>query len=190
MFTGIIEDIGRVENIRRSKGGLNITIKTSLEDIKEGDSVSVNGVCLTVNKIKGSFLNFDVSNETLRVSNLKFLKRGDFVNLERALKAGDRFGGHIVQGHVDCTGIIRELRKKGDHWTLKVQIPYNFKKFVVYKGSIAVDGISLTVNSIEGLTVVINIVPYTYENTILKYRRVNDKVNIEFDVLGKYVLSR
>ncbi len=189
MFTGIIEDVGKVENIRKTPGSWSIDIKTTLGDIKEGDSISVNGVCLTVKNIKDRTLSFDISPETLRVSNLKFLNKGDFVNLERALKVGDRLGGHLVQGHVDCTGIIRVLYKEGDHWRLKVWIPPEFKKFVIYKGSIAIDGISLTVNNIEGSLIGITIVPYTYENTILRYRKTNERVNIEFDLIGKYVLS-
>ena len=189
MFTGIIEDVGQVEYIRKIPGSWSIDIKTSLGDIKEGDSISVNGVCLTVKNIKDNILSFDVSTETLKVSNLKFLNKGDFVNLERALKVGDRLGGHLVQGHVDCTGVIRTFYKDGDHWKLKVWIPPNLKKFVVYKGSIAIDGISLTVNNIKGSIVEINIVPYTYENTALRYKKVNDIVNIEFDLIGKYVLS-
>ncbi len=189
MFTGIIEDIGKVEHIKKSSGSWSIDIETSLGDIREGDSISVNGACLTVKKIKGRILSFDISTETLKVSNLKFLNKGDSVNLERALKVGDRLGGHLVQGHVDCTGIIRTFYKDGDHWKLKVLIPHHFKKFVVYKGSIAIDGISLTVNGIKGSIIEINIVPYTYENTILKYRKANDVVNIEFDLIGKYVLS-
>ncbi len=189
MFTGIIEDVGQVEYIRKIPGSWGIDIKTSLGDIKEGDSISVNGVCLTVKSMKDNILSFDVSTETLKVSNLKFLNKGDFVNLERALKVGDRLGGHLVQGHVDCTGVIRTFYKNGDHWKLKVWIPPNFKKFVVYKGSIAIDGISLTINNIKGSIVEINIVPYTYENTALRYKKVNDIVNIEFDLIGKYVIS-
>ncbi len=189
MFTGVIEDIGEVVDIRRKGKSLEIGVETSLSDINKGDSIALNGICLTVKGIKGKILYFDVSQETLKSSTLKLLCIKEKVNLERAIKANGRFNGHLVQGHVDCTGIIRAFFSEGDHRTLRIWIPPKFKSLVVYKGSIAIDGVSLTINRIDGTLITINIIPYTYENTTLKFKKPNDRVNIEFDLIGKYVLG-
>lgn len=184
MFTGIVEALGKVESTHGS-----LVINCPLDDIKVGDSVAVNGVCLTVTNAKHGKLSFDVSEETLKRSNLKFLKKGDWVNLERALSLNSRLGGHILQGHVDTTLRILELYQTSGHWSLKVELPSEFSMLVVEKGSIGIDGISLTVNYVSNRSFSINIIPHTYQNTNLKFRKAGDLVNVEFDVIGKYVIN-
>ncbi|MFN3814412.1 MAG: riboflavin synthase [Aquificaceae bacterium] len=189
MFTGLVEDIGVVKGIELSSKGSHIKVQTNLKNIKIGDSISVNGVCLTVVSIAGDILSFDVSSETLRRSNIKLLKEGDRVNLERALKLGDRLGGHILQGHVDFTSKVIALEKLGEHWTLKIEIPKDWSLYFVEKGSVGIDGISLTVNSVQERVISINIIPHTYLNTNLSYRRQGSYVNVEVDLIGKYVIN-
>ncbi len=191
MFTGLIEEVGKINTITKLSDGMNISVSAQkiLNDVNLGDSVAVNGVCLTVVDIKQNSISFDVSEETIKRSNFKYLKIGDYVNLERALKVSDRLGGHIVQGHVDTTGKIITLENKGEHTLLEIEVPEGYEKFVIEKGSIAVDGISLTINYIYGNKLSINIIPHTLENTNLKYRKVGESVNLEFDILGKYVLK-
>lgn len=185
MFTGLVEAVGSVEDIKRGR----LVIKTPFEEVKLGDSVAVNGVCLTVAKIDKGLLHFDLSEETLRRSNMGLLKIGDLVNLERALRAFDRIGGHILQGHVDFTAPIIELARRGEHWSLKIRIKEGYEAYFVEKGSLGVDGISLTINSLEGSLLHINIIPHTYDSTNLKRRKVGDLVNIEVDIIGKYVVN-
>ncbi len=185
MFTGLVERVGWVEEL---KGG-RLILRAGFEDVKLGDSVSVNGVCLTVVSISGERLHFDLSEETLRRSNLRFLKRGDPVNLERALRLSDRLGGHFLQGHVDFTAPIASFKRLGEHWELRVKIEREYTVYFVEKGSVGLDGISLTVNSLEGDIITMNIIPHTYESTNLKYRRVGDRLNVEVDLLGKYVIN-
>ena len=189
MFTGLIEEVGKVLGVRRSSSNTRLKISSSFEDVKLGDSVAVNGVCLTVVEVGKGFLSFDVSEETLNRSNLRFLRVSDFVNLERALRVGDRLGGHIVQGHVDTVGRIEFLRREGEHYRLKVSFDKTYSVYLVEKGSIAVDGISLTINRCGEGFFEVNVIPHTFEFTNLKYRRVGDWVNLEFDVLGKYVVN-
>ncbi len=189
MFTGLIEDLGRVVNIKIGGEGGVLEVETELEDINLGDSISVNGACLTVVDIEGNRIAFEVSPETFKRTNLRFLKRGDYVNLERSLKASSRLGGHIVLGHVDFTGKIVTFEKSGEHRTLVIEIPPEYMKYFVEKGSVAVDGISLTVNYIRENRIFINIVPYTFEHTNLKFRKEGDYVNIETDIIGKYVVN-
>lgn len=189
MFTGLIEEVGKVKEINRKVDGINVSIeaKNILEDIKIGDSVAVNGVCLTVVSLSDRGFSFDVSKETLDRSNLKFLKIGEYVNLERALKVSDRLGGHIVQGHVDTVGSITKITPLGEHTIFEIEIPSEYLNLVVEKGSIAIDGISLTINSIKNNRLFFNIIPHTIKSTNLQFRKVGDMVNIEFDVIGKYV---
>ncbi|MEZ0323755.1 MAG: riboflavin synthase [Hydrogenothermaceae bacterium] len=192
MFTGLIEEVGKVKNIMPKRDGLTISVeaKKIMEDINLGDSIAVNGVCLTVVKIEAnSFLYFDVSEETLKRSNISKLKSTDYVNLERAMSTQGRFGGHIVQGHVDCVGYISGIKSLGDHTELDIEIPSQFLDYVIEKGSIAIDGISLTINHITGNRLKFNLIPHTFENTNLKYKKSGDLVNIEFDILGKYVVQ-
>lgn len=168
---------------------LYVKAKKILEDAKLGDSIAVNGVCLTVVDIKNDKVAFELSNETINRSNFRYAKIGNYVNLERALKASDRLGGHIVQGHVDTTGKIVEMKNLGSHTELLLQIPHEYKSLVIEKGSIAVDGISLTINYVLNDKISINIIPHTLENTNLKYKKAGDLVNLEFDIFGKYILK-
>ncbi len=189
MFTGLIEEVGKVSKIEKRSDGIMIQIKAEkiVDDLKIGDSVALNGVCLTVVEIENGKISFDVSQETAVRSNLPELKTGDPVNLERALRLSDRLGGHIVQGHVDTVGFIKSINLKGQHTEFIFQFPEEFQDLVVEKGSIAIDGISLTVNYIMDNRISINIIPHTIQNTNLKERKTGDKVNIEFDILGKYI---
>ena len=191
MFTGLIEEVGKVKSISHKSGGISIDVEAIkiLEGTKIGDSIAINGVCLTVVQLYENGFSFDVSQETLSRSNLRNSKVGDYLNLERALRVSDRLGGHIGQGHVDSIGKITGITPYGEHTEFKIQIPDEYKHLIVEKGSIAIDGISLTINSIENSTISINIIPHTIENTNLKYRKVGDSVNIEFDIIGKYVWS-
>ena len=189
MFTGLIEEVGTVKYVKAVPNGkeIRVTGRVIIEDISIGDSISVNGVCLTVTAVEGDTIFFDVSQESLDRSNLKFLAVGDKVNLERALKVSDRLGGHIVQGHVDTVGKVERIIPRGEHTEFVISFPEVYTEFVVEKGSIAIDGISLTINSIMGNKLSINVIPHTIEHTNLKFRKGGDFVNIEFDILGKYV---
>ena len=191
MFTGLVEEIGKVENIQNVGSGkrFKILAKKILEDVKIGDSIAINGVCLTVVELFSNGFSFDVSPESLSRSNLKYLKVGSYVNLERALKVNDRLGGHIVQGHVDTIGTILSINPVKEHTIFKIRIPKDYLNLVVEKGSIAVDGISLTINEIKNNELSINIIPHTIKNTNLQFRKVGDFVNLEFDILAKYVLN-
>jgi len=189
MFTGLVEDLGEVLDLRRTSSGGVLKVKTKLVDIKIGDSVAVNGACLTAVEVKESEVSFELSPETLFRTNLGMLRRGEFVNLERALRADSRLGGHFVLGHVDFTAKILSFRNLGDHRELKVEIPSDQRIFFVEKGSVAIDGISLTVNYVEGNSISINVIPHTYKSTNLKFRKPGDKVNVEVDVIGKYVIN-
>ncbi len=189
MFTGLIEEVGKVKQINRKSAGLSIEVQAEkvLQDSKIGDSIAINGVCLTITKMTDRTFFFDVSQETLNRSNLKYIKVGESVNLERAMKPSDRLGGHIVQGHVDTIGYITGITPSGEHTIFKIKLPSEYRHLIVEKGSIAVDGISLTINQIEDDQIFFNIIPHTIENTNLKERKVGDAVNIEFDIIGKYV---
>ena len=189
MFTGLVEEVGKVISLKKSPEGAVLTVETSLGDINIGDSVAVNGACLTVVEIKQNKVSFELSPETLERTNLGLLKTGDFVNLERALRVGDRLGGHIVQGHVDFTARIISFKNLGKHRELIIEIPHGWEKYFVEKGSVALDGISLTVNTVQGNKISINIIPHTYQHTNLKYKKVGDLLNVETDVIGKYVIS-
>ncbi|NPA52268.1 MAG: riboflavin synthase [Aquificae bacterium] len=189
MFTGLIEETGKIVSLDYLQDGLNLVVKAEkvIQDTKIGDSIAINGICLTVTEISDKKLSFDVSKETIQRTNLKTAKVGDFVNLERALKVSDRLGGHIVQGHIDTTVEIKNFYPYQKHWYLEIEIPSTYRDLVVEKGSIALDGISLTINYIENYTIQINIIPHTRENTNLKYRKTGDTLNVEFDIVGKYV---
>ncbi len=190
MFTGIIEELGRLAGIEPRGAGSRIRIEAPLvcSDIRTGDSISVNGVCLTAAGITRSSFSADVSPETMERSSLGALRAGAVVNLERALAAGGRLGGHIVQGHVDGLGRIESLEKLGaGDWWLNVSVPVELERYFVFKGSVAVDGISLTIARAEPGRISVAVIPYTYENTNLRERKPGDAVNLETDVLAKYV---
>jgi riboflavin synthase len=189
MFTGLIESTGHVDTLEASAAGGRLRVRTPLgAELQPGDSIAVNGVCLTATDLDADGFWVDVAPVTLAVTALGALAPGRVVNLERPVRADARMGGHFVLGHVDATGRIVELREEGDAWRLVVAIPASMAPLVIPKGSIAVDGISLTVAAISGHHVVLQIIPFTFAHTALSQSAVGQAVNLEFDVLGKYVL--
>lgn len=189
MFTGIVEEVGIIKSFERDSRGATIVVgcKTVLEDTKLGDSIVINGCCQTVVAMDSNSFTARVSEETISVTCFDRFKKGDFVNLERALALNSRLGGHIVSGHIDCKGILLNCEKLADFYNLKFEIPKEQAKYVVYKGSITINGISLTVADIENNVFKVAIIPHTFENTNLKFLTVGNIVNIETDILGKYV---
>jgi riboflavin synthase len=189
MFTGIIEETGTVAGISNSEEfrSLRIVAGSLMQGVRAGDSIAVNGVCLTVRTFDGAGFRADLSRETLDRTSLNKLAPGTIVNLERPMRADGRFGGHIVQGHVDGVGEIVGFSRDSDNWNLSVRFPAEAARYLVPKGSIAVDGISLTVAALAGNTFDVAIIPHTFENTNLKQARAGDPVNLEFDVIAKYV---
>lgn len=185
MFTGIIEEIGEISSITKST--ITIKSKTVLEDAKLGDSIAVNGVCLTIVNLKKDEFTANVSEETFKITNFSELKSGDFVNLERALSLSSRLGGHIVTGHIDTVGEIVSIINKNEFYDLSIKFDKNFENYVVKKGSITINGISLTIADINNNSVSVAIIPHTFNNTILKTLKSKDSINIEFDILAKYV---
>lgn len=189
MFTGIIEEKGKV--LRLEIGGeisrIHIQAKQVLEDTKIGDSIAVNGVCLTVVKLNDSGFTADVMPETLERSSLGVLKPGSSVNLERAMPANGRFGGHIVSGHIDGMGTISEVKRQGNAVWYRIAAPEQLMRYIVEKGSIAIDGISLTVAKVTERHFSVSIIPHTLGETILGEKKAGDIVNLENDVIGKYV---
>lgn len=187
MFTGIIEETGRVKTVR--KKGLNRRLEIEapkiLEDARIGDSISVNGACLTIIEIKDKTLSFDAIPETINITTLKDLKSGDTVNLERALKVGDRLGGHFVTGHIDFAGPIRSKRISQGNLEFRISIPAAFLKYVIRKGSVAVDGISLTIADVKSGAFSVCVIPHTVQVTTLGNKQAGDRVNIELDMLAK-----
>lgn len=189
MFTGLIEATGTVEEAAPTPGGLRLRIGTALAaELAPGDSLAVNGVCLTAVSAEPGAVTADVSPETLRVTTLGAVRSGSLVNLERPMRADARVGGHFVQGHVDATGTIEALRPDGEAYWLTVGYPPMLAPYIVRKGSIAVDGISLTVAGLNDRQFDVQIVPYTFEHTALRAAKVQDVVNLECDLLGKYVV--
>jgi len=189
MFTGLIESVGEVGEVKPTPAGFRLRISSSLADeLSPGASLAVNGVCLTVIAADADGVHMDVSPETVRVTSLGGLKRGSLVNLERPVRADARMGGHFVQGHVDATGTIEDLRHEGEHHWLTVRYPSLLAPYLVRKGSVAIDGISLTVAGLDDQRVDVQIIPFTWDNTNLRAARPKDLVNIECDILGKYVV--
>lgn len=189
MFTGIIEEVGTLRKIVSGKtyGSLVIEAETVLEDAKLGDSIAVNGVCLTVTKLGQTSFTADVMAETMRYTNLGLLEVGSRVNLERAMAANGRFGGHIVSGHVDGVGTILNMHREGNATWLSIGAPREILALIVKKGSIAIDGISLTVAQATEEAFQVSIIPHTGEETTLLERRPGEVVNLENDIVGKYV---
>jgi riboflavin synthase len=188
VFTGLVEEVGRVSRLEAGEMfRLSLTANRTVEDTRVGDSVSVNGVCLTVNELDSETLVFNAMPETLRRSALGDLTEGSPVNLERAMSPADRFGGHIVQGHVDGVGEVHGIRPEGDAEIWEFGAPEVVLRYVVEKGSICVDGISLTVVSVRDTSFTVSILPQTRANTNLKELGVGDRVNLEADVVAKYV---
>lgn len=189
MFTGLIEDTGRVVSFhRRGEAGI-LVVETSLPtgEIAVGDSIAVNGVCLTVTAKNDRTLTFDVSPESLSRTLTGKLGSGSRINLERALRLGDRLGGHIVSGHVDCTGQLTRAESRSGNHQLYFKIPSDHARYLVAKGSVTIDGISLTVNTVSRDGFSVNIIPHTYASTTLGQLTIGDPVNIETDIIGKYV---
>lgn len=189
MFTGIIEELGVVDSITKksSSGVLFIKADKVLEDTSEGDSISVDGACLTVIHNHNGILAFDVLNETLDKTNIGKLKISNRVNLERAIKVDQRLGGHFVTGHIDCKATIKSKQNLGQTLNIEFDVDPKFLKYVVQKGSIAVDGISLTVGEVCKDSFCVHIIPHTISNTTLGFKREGDSVNVETDILAKYV---
>ena len=189
MFTGIIEETGKVEAVAKGSNSAVITIAAVkvLEDTKIGDSIAVNGVCLTVTSISGRKFSADVMAETLRRSSLGSLKHGSMVNLERAMAANGRFGGHIVSGHIDGVGVISSFEKEDNAVWVEIETPAKILRYIVKKGSITIDGISLTVAKLTDSSFAVSVIPHTGEETTLLNRNPGDIVNLENDIVGKYV---
>ncbi len=185
MFTGIVEEVGKVKGARPGK--LSIGAKKVLEDTKPGDSIAVNGACFTIIELSPDSFSVDVMPETLRRTNLGALRPGDGVNLERPLAVGGRFGGHFVQGHVDGVGRVRAVTPEKEALLLKFEAPQEIMRYIVEKGFIAVDGVSLTVVECNSTSFSVSLVAYTLENTTLGGRRPGDMVNLEVDIIAKYV---
>jgi riboflavin synthase len=189
MFTGLIEEIGEVKSIQKGAKSARITIKAEkvLSGTKIGDSINTNGVCLTVTEFNNNSFSVDVMAETIRSSNLGNLKSGSVVNLERALMASDRLGGHIVSGHIDGTGTIVDFTKEDNAIWVSVETTVDILKYIVHKGSITIDGISLTVAYVDDNIFKVSIIPHTKSETTLLNKKMGDVVNLESDMLAKYV---
>lgn len=189
MFTGLVEEIGRVESVIKSAKSARITIKakTVLEGVKLGDSICTNGVCLTVTSFDSSRFSIDAMAETMRRSNLRNLSPGDEVNLERALSVGERLGGHIVSGHIDGMGTIEDYQKEDNAVWITVGASPEILRYIVQKGSVAIDGVSLTVAYVDDSVFKVSIIPHTRDMTTLLRKKAGDEVNLECDMIGKYI---
>ncbi len=190
MFTGIIESFGKVLSIVKKSDYWSVLIQTEFDDMKSGDSVSVNGVCLTVTMVKDKCLEFDIILETLNKTNLNFLCKHIIVNLERCLKLSDRLDGHLVQGHIECTGNILSIKKNEGETKIAIEISNEYLKYCIYKGSITLDGVSLTISALHQFGIEVSVIPYTYKNTTLGVKKIGDSINIETDIISKYIERR
>jgi len=189
MFTGLIEAVGEVVDVRPIASGFRIRVQSSLsEDLREGESVAVNGVCLTAVDAASGDLQAEIGPETARVTSLGSLKAGSLVNLERAMRADARFGGHFVLGHVDGTGTALRIQPDADFWWISVGFPQALAPYLIHRGSIAVDGISLTIASLDRSSFEVQIVPHTWTHTNMHGLSAGDVVNLETDMIGKYVV--
>jgi riboflavin synthase len=188
MFTGLIEAVGFVSELTRTVSGFTLAIRTPLgSDLQPGESVAVNGVCLTVTKSDAAGWVADIGPETARVTTLGSLPPGHPVNLERSMRADGRFGGHFVQGHTDGVGLVDSIRQDGESYWIAVRVPPELEPFIIVKGSIAIDGVSLTVARLERALLHVMIIPFTWGHTALSSLRGGDRVNLECDMVGKYV---
>ena len=187
MFTGIVEELGKLKRITPRAGGMHLEISAQgvLVNTKVGDSISVNGVCLTVVSRGDYSVSFDVIDITRKNTNLGLLKIGQTVNLERSLKVGDRVSGHFVSGHIDCLGLVRRKSLRNGNLELAVAIPTLFMKYCLLKGSISLDGVSLSLAGKRANVISVNIIPHTFKNTTLSFKGPSDKLNVEFDILAK-----
>ncbi|MEW5799613.1 MAG: riboflavin synthase [Bacteroidota bacterium] len=191
MFTGIVEEIGTIASIKKMGDGLEFVIGAQkvLRDIGIDSSICVNGVCLTVIKKGKKEFTVQVVKETLRKTNLGDLRIGGFVNLERSVRLHDRLGGHLVQGHVDATGTVTSVETLASSWMYTIAFPKEYRKYLIYVGSISIDGTSLTVARLSRNMMTVAIIPYTYKHTIFQFYKKGTHVNLEFDVIGKYIES-
>ena len=189
MFTGIVEELAQVKKIDSKSSGMRVTISANLvtDDLNVGDSISINGVCLTVTQKKDRKFSLDLVPETLDKTNLGELIEGNYVNLERAMRASDRFGGHILLGHIETLGVILDKQQQEDNAVISVGLDPEWMRFCLPKGSIALDGISLTISNITANIIEIALIPHTIENTTLGLKSKSDTLNIEMDIIGKYV---
>ncbi len=189
MFTGIIEEIGKISSINPIAGGMRIKISSSkiLDDVSVDDSICVSGVCLTAIKIEGDGFWVDAVGTTLDKTTFSQIQLSASVNLERSLKLNDRLGGHFVQGHTNGIGTILEIDKLGENYFLKLKVNESLEKYLIEEGSITIDGVSLTIAELDGSKVGISLIPHTWHNTIIQYKKIGDKVNVETDVLAKYI---
>jgi len=187
MFTGIVQEIGTVKKITRSSAlySLEIHCDQVCRDANVSDSIAINGVCLTVVKKESRALGFQAIHSTIAATNLKTLVPGDRVNLEGALRVGDKLGGHFVLGHVDVAAKLRRCAKQKDSWQLEVELPYAYRQCIVANGSVALEGVSLTVKKVLPRTFTVDIIPFTFEHTNLKYKKIATSLNVEFDYLLK-----
>ena len=191
MFSGIIRHAGKINKIYKNNNNCVIEIlsKIKFSKFEIGSSISCSGTCLTLEKYKGNLSKFYISKETLNRTNFKFSNKGDLINLEKSLKYGDRVSGHFVQGHVDTTSTIKKIVFVGKSWIISLKLKKKYKKYLIQKGSITINGVSLTISKILKYGFQIVIIPHTLKLTNLMYLKENDVVNIEFDVLGKYIKS-
>ena len=189
MFTGIIENLATVKKLSLKSGGaeLLLDIGDFAENLKLGESIAVNGACLTVKEVKGTVAGFDVSSETLKKTTLGKLQHAEKVNIERALRVGDRLGGHFVTGHVDGIGTIKEKKQASEQCTMSFAVEKKFTDMMIEKGSVAIDGISLTIVDVVDGVFSVALIPYTLNSTTLGLKKIRDQVNIEIDMLGKWV---
>ncbi len=187
MFTGIIEKIGIIDSIEKSNNSSKINIKINDSYFSLGDSVCVNGVCLTIENISKNIYTFSVSPETINLTNLKYLKKDNSVNIETSLTIEKLISGHIVQGHIDTTSEIVEIEQQDNSWFIKFSIEFQYIKYIIKKGSITIDGVSLTVNDVNKNEFNVMIIPHTYQNTIFKNYKRGSIVNVEIDILAKYI---
>ena len=191
MFNGIIYNTGTVEKVFRAKNSIEIVLKTKLSFKKNeiGSSICCSGVCLTVTKIKDNLTSFYLSKETLKKSNFRFIRKGDIINIEKSLSHGSKISGHYVQGHVDTTAKIQKIFIKDKTWIINLMVSKNFSKYLIAKGSIAINGVSLTISKKIKNKFEINIIPHTLKLTNLKRLKKKDLVNIEFDIFSKYLID-
>lgn len=190
MFTGLIKDIGTVIEKKTGNEAASLKISTGLiSELNLGDSIAVNGVCLTVAASGADWFQADMMPETLKSTNLQYLQSGDRVNLEPALTLNDHLGGHLVGGHVDCLGQVTKIRPESNALILQILMPIKMMKFIALKGSIAINGVSLTVQSVTENSFTVSLIPHTAQETTLRYLKMNDRVNIEADILARYVVN-
>lgn len=189
MFTGIIEEIGKISSIHPIAGGMRMKISSSkiLDDISVDDSICVSGVCLTAIKVEDDGFWVEAVGATLEKTTFSKMQLSSSVNLERSMRLNDRLGGHFVQGHTNGIGTILEIDKLGENYFLKIKVNESLEKYLIEEGSITIDGVSLTIAELDGSKVGISLIPHTWHNTIIQYKKIGDKVNVETDVLAKYI---